>query len=135
MVSGFRNVATGLLKRSISKRRLVSKVGDKGRHCPRSLGVRGDGLASSRRRYRIVPYVRKQSFTTSAASRPAQDREDSFNDGKIDVNVARQFKISKTVLLGISDGDIVSCPDSADVHVFRATVLGQYSAILRKFCG
>jgi len=72
---------------------------------------------------------------TSAAPRPAQDREDSFNDGKIDVNVARQFKISKTVLLGISDGDIVSCPDSADVHVFRATVLGQYSAILRKFCG
>jgi hypothetical protein len=64
-----------------------------------------------------------------------QDREHSFDDGKEDVNVTRHSGISKAVLLGISDRDIVSCPDSADVHVFRATVLGQYSVILKTFCG
>lgn len=34
--------------------------------------------------------------------------------------------ISEVVLFGISDRDVVACPDAANVHVFRTTmILGQ----------
>jgi hypothetical protein len=50
-----------------------------------------------------------------------------FHDGEDSANAPGWLKISKAVLLGISHGDIVACPDSLDVHVFGATVLGQYT--------
>lgn len=46
-----------------------------------------------------------------------------LSDGKQDANTVCQLKILEPVLLWISYGDIVACPDSLNVHVFRATVL------------
>lgn len=71
--------------------------------------------------------INNQPLTNSAASQPSQDRESSFNNGEDAANAAGDLRISKAVLLGISYGDVVACPDSLDVHVFGATMLGQYT--------
>ena len=70
------------------------------------------------------------SGSTSSHSRPlqpSQDRGSPFNNGEDAENAAGWLEISKAVLLGISYGDVVACPDSLDVHVFGAAVLGQYT--------
>jgi hypothetical protein len=71
--------------------------------------------------------IHNKPLTNSAASQPSQDRESPINNGEDAANVAGWLKISKAVLLGIRHGDVVACPDSLDVHVFGATVLGQYA--------